>query len=273
MPNLRSHRGPQPLGRAVRALAWALVIVPALASAQGYEVMVQKDVMIPARDGIRLATNIYFPSKGGTVAPGKFPVIMERTPYNKNTGGPALANYFVPHGYVVVVQDVRARYGSEGHWRPITDDPNDGYDTAKWLGQQPWFDGNLGTVGTSYSGATQHALAITNPPYLKAMIPVDAMSNFGKYGVRHAGAFELRWFNWVFTMGNAAGTPNATIAAERAAADKANAPALTEIGTKVREYVTQLPLRPGATPLKYAPDYERWLIEAMAHGEIGRAHV
>lgn len=247
--------------------ALAVGVRPQTASAQAYEVTVRKDVMIPMRDGVRLATDVYMPARGGVAVAGKFPVIMERTPYNKNTGGPALGNAFVPHGYVVIMQDVRARYGSEGHWRPITDDPNDGFDTAKWIGEQPWFDGNLGTVGTSYAGATQHALAISGAPQLKAMIPVDAMSNFGKYGVRHAGAFELRWFNWVFTMGNAAGTPNAAIAAQRAAADKANAPALAEIGTKVRDYVTQWPLRAGATPLKYAPDYEKWLVEAMGHGD------
>lgn len=252
--------------RTIQALAATAVAATAVL-AQAFDVTVRRDVMITMRDGIHLATDIYLPAHGGTQAPGKFPVIMERTPYNKNGGGPTLASYFVPRGYVVIEQDVRARYGSEGHWRPVADDPSDGYDTARWIGEQPWFDGNLGTVGTSYAGATQHALAIAGAPHLKAMIPVDAMSNFGKYGVRHSGAFELRWFNWVFTMGNAAGGPNATLAAERAADHKSHVPALVEIGTKVRDYVLQLPLRPGATPLKYAPDYEKWLIEAMDHGD------
>ena len=255
-----------PLVRLRRAVALAAFVAGGL-GAQSYDVVAHNDVMIPMRDGVRLATNVYLPGRAGVAAPGRFPVILERTPYNKNGGGPALAAYFVPRGYVVIEQDVRARYGSEGHWRPIADDPNDGFDTAAWISAQPWFDGKLGTVGTSYAGATQHALAIAHPPSLTTMIPVDAMSNFGKYGVRHAGAFELRWFNWVFTMGNAAGTPNAQAAAARAAADQANAPALVEIGTKVRDYVQQLPLRAGATPLRFAPDYERWLIEAMGHGD------
>jgi len=244
----------------------ALVSLPFLLSAQTYEVSASKNVMITARDGIKLGTDVYRPAQNGSPVEGKFPTLLERTPYNKD-GGAGSANYFVPRGYVVVVQDVRGRYKSEGHWRPIADDPNDGFDTAKWIGEQPWSDGSIGTMGTSYAGATQHALAIANAPYVKTMIPVDAMSDFGRYGVRHNGAFELRFFNWVMTMGNAAGTPNASAAAARAASDPAAASALIDMGNHVRDYVRSLPLRPGTTPLKFAPDYEAWLIEAMRHGD------
>jgi hypothetical protein len=243
-----------------------LASLPLLLSAEIYEVSASKDVMITARDGIKLGTDIYRPAQNGSPVEGKFPTLLERTPYNKD-GGAGTANFFVPRGYVVVVQDVRGRYKSEGHWRPIADDPNDGFDTAKWIGEQPWSDGSIGTMGTSYAGATQHALAIANAPYVKTMIPVDAMSDFGRYGVRHNGAFELRFFNWVMTMGNAAGTPNASAAAARAASDPAAASALIDMGNHVRDYVRSLPLRPGTTPLKFAPDYEAWLIEAMRHGD------
>jgi putative CocE/NonD family hydrolase len=218
------------------------------------------------RDGVHLGTDIYRPARNGVLVEGKFPVLLERTPYNKD-GGAATANYFVARGYIVVLQDVRGRYKSEGHWRPIRDDPNDGFDTAKWIGAQPWSDGSIGTLGSSYDGATQHALAIANAPYVKAMIPRNAMSDFGRYGVRHNGAFELRFFNWVLTLGNTAGTPDASLAAARAASDPAAAAALVDLGKQVREYARSLPLRPGTTPLKFAPDYEAWLIEAMSHGE------
>ena len=244
-----------------------LAIAPLQAQSPApYEIVASKDVMISARDGIRLATDVYRPARNGVAVEGRFPAIMERTPYSKD-GGVGVANYFVPRGYVVIIQDVRARYKSEGHWRPIRDDPNDGFDTATWIGAQSWFDGNLGTVGTSYAGATQHAMAIANAPNLKTMIPVDAMSNFGRYGVRHNGAFELRWLNWAFTLGNATGTPNAVAAAARAAADASSVNALVDMGKNVREYVRGLPLRPGTTPLSFAPDYEKWLIEAMGHGD------
>jgi putative CocE/NonD family hydrolase len=161
--------------------------------------------MLPMRDGVRLATDIYLPARNGQPVSEKFPAILERTPYNKDGGVPdssghipaSPAEYLVPRGYVVILQDVRGRYRSEGHWRAIKDDPNDGFDTAKWIGSQPWSNGKIGTIGTSYGGATQHALAIGGAPFVEAMVPIDAMSDFGHYGVRHNGAFELRFFNWI----------------------------------------------------------------------------
>ena len=246
---------------------WRIVLALSLPVwSQTYQVSATKDVMIPARDGVQLATDVYRPSRNGSPVDGKFPVLLERTPYNKDSGANS-ANYYVPRGYVVIFQDVRGRYKSEGHWRPIADDPNDGFDTAKWIGSQPWSDGSIGTMGSSYDGATQHALAIANAPYLKAMVARNAMSDFGRYGVRHNGAFELRFFNWVFTLGNATGSANAMPAAMRAAADPAAAAELATLGDHVRDYVRSLPLRPGTTPLKFAPDYEAWLIEAMSHGD------
>src|SRR6476646_899265 len=248
------------------AAALFVGLLPAAPATQtSASLTVLHDVMVPMRDGVKLATDVYLPTGNGAVTT-KLPVIMERTPYNKDGIAPA-ATFFAEHGYAVVAQDVRARYKSEGHWTPIKDDPNDGYDTAQWIGAQPWSNGAIGTIGTSYDGATQHALAISHPAQLKKMIPVDALSNFGHYGVRHNGAFELRWFNWVLTMGNAAGGANAGLAASRAASDQAAVPALIELGTHVPDYVLALPLRPGTTPLKFAPDYEAWLVEAMKHGD------
>src|ERR1700751_3780355 len=230
-------------------LAFALSL-PAI-SAQtnsAYDVLGTKNEMVPMRDGVKLATDIYRPARNGSAVDGKFPVILERTPYNKDSLSVA-ANHYGSHGYIVIAQDVRGRDKSEGHWFPIRDDPNYGFDTAKWIGSQPWFDGHIGTMGSSYDGATQHAMAIANAPYIKAMIPRNAMSDFGRYGVRHNGAFELRFFNWVFTLGNATGTPHALPAAKRAAVNPEAAQALVDMGTHVREYVRSLPLRPGPTPL------------------------
>lgn len=229
------------------------------------DMAVGKNVMVTMRDGVHLATDIYRPARNGVPLEGKFPVVLGRGPYNKDAGV-SDAKVFVPRGYVFIAQDVRGRYRSEGRWRPIADDPNDGFDTAKWIGEQPWSDQSIGTIGSSYNGATQHALAIAGAPHVKAMIPRNAMSNFGRYGVRHHGAFELRWLNWVLTLGNAAGTPNALAAATRAATDPAAALALVDLGEHVQDYARSLPLRAGTTPLKFAPDYEAWLLAAMSHG-------
>ncbi|HEX4389820.1 MAG TPA: CocE/NonD family hydrolase [Steroidobacteraceae bacterium] len=258
------------LKRALTACACAACIAvltpgPLQAAELPFSVIVTTDVMIPMRDGTKLATDVYRPSQDGTAGAGRFPALLMRTPYDKSERAGSFAQYFAARGYVVVVQDVRARYKSQGHWRPLYDDGRDGYDTADWIGHQPWSDGGIGTLGTSYEGATQHALAISGAPYLKAMVPLFAMSDVGRYGLRHNGAFELRWFNWVFSMGDPSGKPN-LVAATRAAADPAEAPALAGLVNHVTEYVRQLPLRPGATPLKFAPDYEQWLIAAMSHG-------
>jgi putative CocE/NonD family hydrolase len=226
-------------------------------SESGFYVMA-RNVMVPMRDRTRLATDIYFPAKDGVRLEGKFPAILERTPYNKDSS----AEYLVPfttHGYVVVTQDTRGRYASEGVWHMMTDDVNDGYDTAQWLVRQPWSDGGFGMIGTSYVGGTQHAMAESEPPGLKALIPVDAVSNAGYFGLRNGGTFELRFFNWIFTLGAPQGS--------REARDPATREALEDMARHVREYLAQLPLRPGTTPLKLAPEYEDWLVSAMSHGE------
>ncbi|HVH82956.1 MAG TPA: CocE/NonD family hydrolase, partial [Steroidobacteraceae bacterium] len=244
------------MSRATRWIPGAAVLLAALvpsaavgaAGTATEEVAVTRDVMITMRDGVRLAADVYVPAQGGVATEGRFPALLMRTPYSKAVRAPPFANFFAARGYVVVVEDVRGRYQSEGRWRPLYDDGADGYDTAQWIGRQGWCDGGIGTLGTSYEGATQQALAIAGAPFLKTMVPLFSMSDVGRYGVRHNGAFELRWFNWVFTLGNATGEQS-LVAAVRAASDPMAAPALAELGNRVPEYVSALPLRAGTTPL------------------------
>src|SRR5262249_28027597 len=106
---------------------------------------------------------------------------------------------------------------------------------------------------------TQHALACARPPQLACMIPVDSVSNAGVAGIRHDGAFELRFMNWIFTTG----APNA----REALADPRLKEALEQNGKLMPQHLLDLPVRPGTTPLKVVPDYERWLVEAMRHGD------
>jgi putative CocE/NonD family hydrolase len=223
-----------------------------------YEVVVEKDVRVPVRDGVKLALDVYLPAQDGKPLPGKHPTLLSRTPYNK-AAPVAEARWFASRGYAVVVNDVRGRYESEGQWRMIVDDPNDGYDIAAWIGQQPWCNGKIGTYGTSYVGGTQHALACARPPQLACMIPVDSVSNTGIAGIRHSGAYELRFMNWIFTIG----APNA----REALADPKLRAALVENGKLMPQHLLHLPIRPGTTPLKHVADYERWLVEVMRHGD------
>jgi uncharacterized protein len=220
--------------------------------------VVARNIMVPMRDGVRLATDVYFPAKDGVRVDGKFPAIMERTPYNKLDSISYLIGY-VAHGYVVVIQDTRGRYASEGVWHMMTDDVNDGHDTAEWLVHQNWSDGGFAMIGTSYPGGTQHAMAESNPPGLKVIVPVCAVADAGYFGMRNGGAYELRFFNWIFTYGAPEGS--------RASRDSGTRSVLEMMENHRREYLLALPLRPGTTPLHLAPEYEQWLTYAMGHGE------
>jgi uncharacterized protein len=239
-------------GRSARAQAPAATKRPA-----DFEVAVEKDVKIPMRDGVRLAADIYRPARGGKPVDGRFPALLTRTPYDKN-GAKGEGQYYAERGYVVVANDVRGRYASEGTWRLIADDPPDGFEVVEWIARQDWSDGKVGTFGTSYPGGTQHALAEMNPPHLTAMVPIDAVSNCGISGMRHGGAFELRFMNWIFQTG----APNS----RAALADPALRQALAESGRRIREHVDNLPVRPGNTPLRVVPEYEAWLVQAMRNG-------
>ena len=224
------------------------------------DVAVQKNVMISMRDGVRLAADVYLPARNLITIPGKYPTILSRTPYNKEAPGTVReAQWFTQHGYAVVMNDVRGRFHSEGVWRMMLDDGRDGYDTVEWIAVQPWSNGKIGTIGTSYPGGTQHALAEMNPPHLTAMIPVDALSNVGIAGFRHGGAFELRFVNWIFNI--------AGFDAQEALANPALHQALLDNGKLIRQQIYNLPIRRGTTPLKFIPEYEDWLIEAMQHGD------
>ena len=222
-----------------------------------YEVAAQNDVMVAMRDGVSLATDVYLPARDGKPLDGRWPVILMRTPYGKS-GSRTDGEYFAAHGYAFVVQDTRGRFGSEGVWHMLTDDGRDGFDACDWIGKQPWSNGKVGTIGTSYVGGTQHALAMERPPQLVTAIPVDAMSNLGYASMRNGGAFELRFWNWIYSIGG----PNGS----RQARDPATAAMLKEMKDHRRDYLVNLPLRRGTTPLKHLPEYEDWLVEAMRHG-------
>ena len=236
------------------ALFWTL---QAVARDAQYQVTASNQVMVAMRDGIRLATDVYLPARNGSAAIDRFPTILTRTPYDKSRSQ-AAGQYFAGRGYVFVAQDTRGRYGSDGAWRFLTDDGTDGVDTAKWIAEQPWSDGKIGMIGTSYVGGTQHAMALEKTPQLATVIPVDAVSNMGRQSMRNAGAFELRFWNWIFSIGAPKGS--------RAARDPAVAAILGQMMADRRSYLLNLPLRRGTTPLQYAPEYEDWLVDAMAHG-------
>src|SRR5687768_4016273 len=97
------------------------------------------------RDGVRLAADVYRPALNGQALAEPLPVLLERTPYDKGrTAAVATAKYFARRGYVVVIQDVRGRYCSQGDWWAFADEGEDGFDTVEWIARQPWCDGRVG---------------------------------------------------------------------------------------------------------------------------------
>ncbi len=160
---------------------------------QGYAVITQNGVPMKTRDGVTLYSDIYRPRADGT-----FPVILMRTPYDKSVSwavGPAYQ--IAAHGYVVIVQDVRGRYTSEGEWYPFRHESNDGYDAVEWAAALPSSNGKVGMIGGSYVGATQMLSAIAHPPHLAGICPVVTASNYHDGWTYQGGALE-QWFdqNW-----------------------------------------------------------------------------
>lgn len=109
-----------------------------------YHVIIENDVRIKMRDGVELVADIYRPR-----GEGNFPVLLERTPYNRK-GESGMAHELSAHGYVVVLQDTRGRYDSGGEFYPFRDESQDGYDTVEWAAQLDYADGKVGMFGGSY---------------------------------------------------------------------------------------------------------------------------
>jgi uncharacterized protein len=160
---------------------------------QTYDVLARNDVPMKTRDGVTLRADIYHPKSDA-----KFPVILMRTPYDKSVGWAVSPAYQIAsHGYVVVVQDVRGRYTSEGEFYPFRHESNDGYDAVEWAAALPYSNGKVGMMGGSYVGATQMLAAIAHPPHLAGICPVVTASNYHDNWTYQGGALE-QWFdqNW-----------------------------------------------------------------------------
>ena len=225
-------------------------------------------VMVPMRDGVRLATDIHRPAGAG-----RFPVVLERTPYGRHLPSrseitaadprplsrAALAAPFVVAGYAVAFQDTRGRYGSEGRFEKYLADGADGFDTCAWLCGQPWCDGRIATMGLSYAAHTQAALGCLDPPGLAAQVlDCGGFADAWRSGIRQSGAFELKQATWAFR--NAQVSPEATADPVLAAALGAE-----DIGA----WFTRMPWRTGQSPLRRHPDYEAYLLAQWQAGADG----
>lgn len=160
-----------------------------------------KTYMVPMRDGVRLAADVYLPRKEGRV-----PTVLVRTPYGKSRG---IESYyrFVQRGYALVVQDVRGREDSEGEWLPMYYEVEDGDDTLNWIAGEPWSNGDVSMTGGSYLGYVQWAAAASGNPHLKAMLSsVCAGSSFVDMP-RRGGCFNSGMLAWAFSVSGQRMTP------------------------------------------------------------------
>ena len=229
-------------------------------SHQQYDALCETNFMMPMRDGAGLATDIYFPATEGRRAEGAFPVILERTPYDKAAPRAVTkGKYFARRGYVCALQDVRGRFKSKGEWYAFAKEAPDGYDTVEWLGTQTWSNGKVGTMGDSYAGSDQSALATLDPAHLSTMIVAVGASNYYHSSMRQNGALEQRFLLYAFRM---------AVTSREAEADPALKAALVRTFAQgMPEIVNQFPLREGATVLRRLPSYERWAIDILTHGD------
>ena len=150
---------------------------------------IDRDVMIPMKDGIKLSADIYIP-----VGKGPFPMVLTRLPYGKAICA-VFAELFVRYGYVSVIQDTRGKFDSEGEFYPFINEKEDGKATTAWVKAQPWCNGKIGMFGVSYFGYTQWALAPGNTDII-SLTPIVTTSNIYNL-VYWGGAFgELSYLHW-----------------------------------------------------------------------------
>ena len=185
-----------------------------------YRVTIQQSVSVKMRDGVSLVADVYRP-----VSEEKFPVLLERTPYNR-TGAARMANELASHGYIVVLQDTRGRFESGGEFYPFRNESADGFDTVEWAAKLDQSNGKVGMFGGSYVGATQMLAAMAAPPHLISIFPFVTASEYYDGWTYQNGAL-MQWFASSWASGLAIDTLQRR-------AETSQAP---------KEWVTQLPLQ------------------------------
>ena len=219
---------------------FAALAAAQVTTAPDYAVNVQTNVRVKMRDGVSLVADIYRPK-----IEGRLPVLLTRTPYNRKD--PATGMYLAARGYVVILQDTRGRFDSEGEFYPFRNEADDGYDTIEWAASLPYADGRVGMFGGSYVGATQMLAAASNPPHLVGIFPyVTAMEYYE--GWTYEGGALMQWFASSWTSGLTEDTVRRKTAAlnrssqwvEQLPADDYrlfNAPTAAEVAPYFRDWV------------------------------------
>ena len=227
--------------------------------------VVSQNVMLPMRDGVRLATDIYRPAdEYGNAVQGRFPAIIGRTSYDKSNPViwiDAVAKAFVPRGYVVIIQDLRGRGFSEGtgdYFHTANQKEGlDGHDTIEWAAEQEWCNGKVGMVGASHGGIVQNMASLYRPPHLAALWVDVAPTNAFRWEVRQGGAMALHMYGALYLHGY----DSQEIADDPAAIE------LIERGAeRLSEEVWKQPFKEGETPISVVPNLEKVLMHYHRDG-------
>ena len=235
-------------------------------SSIAYDVVREEPVSVAMRDGTRLATTLYRPALADVPARGRFPAIVERTPYGRDRMDlHAMGTFFAARGYAVAVQDVRGRGDSDGEFTFFLNshEAEDGYDCVEWVAAQEWCDGRVGTTGLSFAGANQQALAVLQPPHLTTQVVLDCGWNYWRRCARNEGAVQDGVLvPYAFAM---------AATSREARADPSIRAALRDALDNLDVWVRRLPLRRGGSPLALVPAHERWffdLVERADYDEV-----
>lgn len=223
-----------------------------------------KDVMVPMRDGVRLAFDIYRPALDGGFIEGRFPTIMLHTPYDKTDKRYSeIADFFVPRGFNVVLVDLRDRYRSEAsgvYYHVATPHTGrDGADICDWIAAQPWSNGRIGTVGSSYAAVTQVRTALEAPSSLRAMWPDVVPTNSYQNQCREGGALQQHMFWALF------------IHAQDDQQVRRNPQHVADVWNdlrRLRALFQSGPWKRGQTALRHAPALEQTLIDYTTRGRL-----
>ncbi len=168
-----------------------------------HSVRVDPNTPLMLRDGTITYADVYRPD-----ASGKFPGLLQRTPYDKSSPGSKTSSLdavqAAMRGYAVVIQDVRGRFSSDGEFYTFVNEADDGYDSVEWVAAQPWCSGKVGMYGSSYVGATQWLAAKAKPPSLACIAPGVTASDYHEGWVWQGGAFELGFnLSWTGDLASA----------------------------------------------------------------------
>ena len=231
-----------------------------------YGVDAIRDVMMPMRDGIKLATDIFLPCHGdGRVVDvsEQVPALLVRTSYDKTAPEwDDVIPFYVRRGYAFVVQDLRSRFRSEGdgHYYHTVNpwEGDDGYDTIEWLAEQDWCSGKIGTLGSSHRAITQTQLALRKPPHLSAMWVEAGPTDIYRHEAREGGAMSLQMFGAAHLH---------ALDSHEVGNDLDKAKIIFDAMRDMPEWLRKFPLKPGETALRVAPDLEKTVFDYYYRGE------